>query len=399
MLMNQIKVANPARKPLLENSIVFESAFTTSPWTHPASNSLLTGLYPHNHGARHRGRYRRTVRDPWPSPLSESSSTIFTHLKSAGYYTLGISTIFWALNEKCTYTGCDKIIRSEKQDLSYRNIKAEWVMKVFEDIFKNEIRQKSFFAYLHLSDLHRPFDLQLALDNSIEPIQLLKGIEEWHLEPYLHEPDNITCFKANKIKLYNALISYVLKQIDRLVEFLDRQDMLSNTTIIITADHGEEFWDHEEFQKEHYDCGYRSQKQWLIGTGHGHTLFNELTHIPLLLINPGFSMQDSDAQLPVSLVDIYPTILEIAGIEVEQLPDGVNLKTPSCQREILIESTLYGYEKKAVVRGSQKYIYSPYEDHFAAYDLASDPSEECADMTTENPAVRSHLDYIFMNEG
>ena len=384
---------------LLESdSFFFESAYTTAPWTYPATNSMLTGLYPHNHGACHRGIYRNSVKEPWPSTLDSNVSTIFTELKGYGFYTLGISTIFWALNENCEHHGCDRIIRSEEQDVFYKNVKAEWVIKSFAETYEKEIKKNPFFAYLHLCDLHRPFDLDLAVKHSSEPIQLMEGIDEWDIRPHLDDSNKASQCKANKVRLYFALIDYVFAQIGELIEFLLQKNIFDDTIIIITADHGEEFWDHEEFQRQHYDCGYRSKQEWLIGTGHGQTLFNEIVHVPLILINPKFHMDSEAVSLPVSLVDIYPTVLEILGIEARSNLDGRSLLKPIADRKIFVESTLYGFERKAMIQGSVKHIYSPYEDHFAVCDLSSDPFEKHPKMEGANSHIRAMLDRLFAHQ-
>jgi len=393
------------------DTLFFESAYTTAPWTYPATNSMLTGLYPHNHGACHRGIYRNSVKEPWPSTLNSKVPTIFSELKGYGFYTLGISTIFWALNENCEYHGCDRIIR-------------EWVIKSFAETYEKEIKKNPFFAYLHLCDLHRPFDLDLAVKHSSEPIQLMEGIDEWDIRPHLDDSNKASQFKANKVRLYFALIDYVFAQIGELIEFLLQKNIFDDTTIIITADHGEEFWDHEEFQRQHYDCGYRSKtadhgeefwdheefqrqhydcgyrskQEWLIGTGHGQTLFNEIVHVPLILINPKFHLDSEAVSLPVSLVDIYPTVLEILGIEVRSNLDGRSLLKPIADRKILVENTLYGFERKAMIHGSVKHIYSPYEDHFAVCDLLSDPFEKHPKMERADSHIRAMLDCLFAHQ-
>lgn len=374
----------------------FEKAYTTSPWTYPSTNSILTGLYPHKHGAYQEAIYKERVTKPWPSKLNSKIPTIFSELKKYGYYNLGISTIFWTLNENCDYSGCDKIIRTEEQNVFYKNTKAEWVVDTFINAHNSEIKTNQFFAYLHLIDLHRPYDLDLALKHSTEPIEIMDGIDEWDIRPYLNDPENETKFKNNKIKIYNALINYLDTQIQRLIEFLTARKIFDNTFIIITADHGEEFWDHLEFEQQHYSCGKKSNDEWwLLGTGHGHTLFNELIHVPLIIINPDLAVDNKVAKSPVSIVDIYPTIMDILGVEPGMELDGKSLLKYHPQREILVESTLYGFERKAMLRDSLKYIHSPHENHFVRYDLSGDPLELNPFMNPPDDEIRLKLQSLY----
>ncbi len=375
----------------------FENTYTSAPWTYPATNSILTGLYPHNHGAFQEGIYRQGVKDPWPLALSSDIPTLFSDLKRYGYFNLGISTLYWALNEKCQYSGVDRIIRSEEQDVFYKNVKSEWVIDSFMEVYSHQIKNNRFFAFLHLCDLHRPYDLDIASQYAKEPIEIMKGIEDWDIRPYLNNPHEASRFKKNKLKLYDALISYIDFQLKRLVEFLMDKNIFDNTIIIITADHGEEFWDHLEFEQQNYSCGRKSEEYWLMGTGHGHTLFNEIIHVPLIFINPYLKGFANYLTYPASTIDIFPTIMNIAGIEGSQnrVIDGISLFENPIKRELLAESILYGFERKAIINGNMKFIYSPYENHFVAFDLSKDPFELNALTDPLNNKIKSNLDKLY----
>lgn len=375
--------------------VSFHAAFSTAPWTYPATNSILTGRYPHGHGARQLAAFKRSVNEPWPAKLDSSLPTVFTSLNAASYFTFGISTIFWALHEGCDYPGCQVQARSEKQDLTYRNVKAEWVVEALADTLGRCPERAAFLGYIHLSDLHRPYDLEVAGRQLTEPVSLLDGVEGWDMRPYLRDSRLTDTFRRTKQRLYEALVDYVFAQMTEIVELLKRSRCLEHTTLIITADHGEEFWDHAEFQKRWYDCGYRSEKEWLIGTGHGHTLFDELVHVPLVVINPGFDVSQEELSYPVSLVDVYPTILELAGLPNSPELDGRSLSRPSPERQILVESTLYGYERKALVDRRYKHICSPHEHELIAYDRRLDATEQRPWRGAADEGARQRLDHLF----
>lgn len=359
-----------------QHGIWYENAYTTSPWTYPATNSLLTGIYPRHHGARHEGVYRENAIEPWPAGLNPHIPTIFSELKRHGYYTLGVSTIYWSLNPRSEYKDCDRIVRSEEQEVFYKNTKAEWVVDAFTQTYETEIRGAPFFAYLHLIDLHRPYDLGIAISNCPDSVEVLDGIAEWDIRRYLCDERDATRFKRNKVKLYNGLVHYIGSQVSRLIQFLKQRGIFNRTVLVITADHGEEFWDHTDFEIANYWCGLKSSRDWLLGTGHGHTMFNELVHVPLILISPAIARAGSVQSLPVSIVDVFPTLLEMIGAEPSGSVDGRSLLNPDqTDREILVESILYGFEKKALIHGSMKYISCPWEVQLTAYDLLADPTE------------------------
>lgn len=359
----------------------FNRAYSTAPWTYPSTNSILTGLYPYNHGAIQTRQYKVGVQDPWPRPLNDNVPTLFSELKKHGYYTFGISTIFWALNEQCQYEGADHIIRSEEQDIFYKNVKAEWVI----DKCKSEIKEckAPFFSYLHLSDLHRPYDLNIATECSSDKIDLLGGIEEWDIRPYSNHSEFNQLFKTNKRELYANLIKYIDMQLRDLIQFLIESNRFNNTTFFITSDHGEEFWEHQAFETEHYDCGRKSRENWLLGTGHGHTLFEEIIHVPLFVLNPEFNVKDHQINIPVSLIDIFPTIMKVVDGKSKREVDGIPFDDNVPDRCLLSERTLYGYERKALIKDNRKYIASPFEDNYIMFDNAMDPFDKQPVFVTE----------------
>ena len=367
---------------------VFEDCYSSSSWTYPSTNSILTGLYPHAHGAKQSNKYKHSVREPWPDRLLPNKSNIFRALKSSNYTTIGISTIFWALNKLCDYGEIDYLLRSEKQDLDYRNVPASWVINNAERII-GKIDNKPWFMYAHLADLHRPYDLTIAQAHSPFEIEILDGLEAWDFVAYTTDPHKLALFKQSKRTLYRALILYIADQINSFIQFLDYCGNLVNTTIVITADHGEEFWDHEHEEKAYYNCGYRSESDHQLGIGHGHTLYNELIHVPLIVINPPNHFKTSKNLDIVSHVDIYPTILEIAGIKHTNTGHGYSLYSSTHHNTLLSEAILYGFEKKALISSSQKVILSPYEGLLEIYERPGDNSEKMPERLVYTDKISS----------
>jgi arylsulfatase A-like enzyme len=248
-----------------------------------------------------------------------------------------------------------------------------------------------FFAYLHLIDLHRPFDLAIALAHAVAGTELMEGLDEWDCRAYSGNADDVARFRGNKLKLYDGLIRYVDSQIERLVEYLERRRVFDDTIVVVTADHGEEFWDHEEFELSHYACGRKSSEPWLMGTGHGHTVFNELLHVPMIFINPPDVLSAAATSSPVSTVDILPTLLSFLRIDLRLQLDGESLTREFESREILAESTLYGFERKAIIKDNIKIISSPGDRHCALYDLSLDPGELNPIRGGIDPAILERL--------
>ena len=133
-----------------------------------------------------------------------------------------------------------------------------------------------FFLWLHYYDPHTPYEV----------------------------PDGGTTFGDEPIDRYDAEIAFVDQHIGRLLEALDDQGLASTTIIAVTADHGEEFYEH----------GQRY---------HARSLFNQVIRIPLIVRHPGSPPRTIDT--PVSLVDVMPTLLDLAGVESPPSMNGQSL--------------------------------------------------------------------------
>jgi arylsulfatase A-like enzyme len=171
--------------------------------------------------------------------------------------------------------------------------------------------------------------------------------------------------------MYDEYIAYVDAEFGRLFEALERSDVLKNTYLILTSDHGEMF--------ERGINGHITR-----------TLYEPVIHIPLMIIKPG-QEERQDIYTPTSCTDLLPSLLRALGkpvpdwIEGQYLPtfaDGAN----PVEREIFVVEALsnpkIGPLRKATVamiRGRYKLIhyfgYEGYHDQYELYDLENDPEE------------------------
>jgi len=102
---------------------------------------------------------------------------------------------------------------------------------------------------------------------------------------------------------YDAEIRYLDEQLGSFLDALEGAGLSSNAIVVVTADHGEEFGEH----------GRRY---------HGTTLHDEVLHVPALFLAPGRLPAGQRRTAPLQLVDLMPTILELAGIQSPQRLDG-----------------------------------------------------------------------------
>ena len=163
------------------------------------------------------------------------------------------------------------------------------------------VGQGPFFLWLHLMDPHAPYyptEQALALmgQNKVTPFRARYMNSSWNRSDI--GTKRLAGYRDEIIGLYDSGIRWVDVQMARLVEALRRFKLWDNCIFTVTADHGEEFLDHG-------------------GRFHPPTrLMEELIHVPLLIRVPGVAASTKLAKSPFSLVNLAPTLLEAAEIEL-----------------------------------------------------------------------------------
>jgi len=349
------------------------SLISTSPWTYPAIASLLTGFYPHNHGAILEGKLRKF--DPSKlKPLKRNIITLSELLTFFGYSTYfdsGIDLAFLSIRGRFN----EQRLTSLANAGELLNNLQKWILN----------QDTPFFAHVHLKDPHEPLNPPKEFYDYFGRVSRFPKIGYWgnFQKPENQKGKEFEEFKKNKILLYDNTLRYVDYVLEQFYIFLEDNGLTDNTILIITADHGEEFWDHADIEAKHfYDVrGY-------AGVGHGHNVFNELIRVPLIITGPGVPKKE-ETDKSVSGVDIVPTLLDLLGIHYNIHFDGMNIFTAPKKRLILSESTIHGYEKKALVYGTLKFIYSKDDGVAWVFNLKKDPKEQ-------NPIVDDELSTIFI---
>ncbi len=275
-----------------EGGAVFLHAVAQSAWTRPTTASILTGLYPHNHGARSRNHV-----------LAEDVAYLPQVLREHGYLAVGISTNGNAGMEYGFERGFEHYTQL-REDTKRPGVHVpasravDLALEQIDGLAPNE----SFFAYVHVTDPHAPyfpperFRQQFAPDAPAEPLGRNLGKPSPEELPHLSN-------------LYDGEVAFVDEQFGRLLKELDSRGHLERTLVVLVSDHGEEFNDHGSY-------------------GHGSTLYREQLHVPLIVRLPDRLRAQGDrsrVSSQVQQIDIVPTILEAIGKPDLIATDGQSL--------------------------------------------------------------------------
>jgi arylsulfatase A-like enzyme len=159
------------------------------------------------------------------------------------------------------------------------------------------------------------------------------------------------------VQAYLASIAYADAMVGRLIDALDASGRADRTIIVLWGDHGFHLGEKERWRK--------------------FTLWKESLHVPFVIVAPGVTSAGTTSDAPVSLLDIYPTLAELSGLEKPEYLEGNSLvpllEDPATEWDHPTLST-HGYENHAVVGSKYKYIrYS--DDSEELYDVRTDPYE------------------------
>lgn len=334
------------------------NAITAAPWTFPSVTSILTGKYPHQHGAMRNADGLHRPSHPVPQQMSKSHTTLPQALAAAGYETyggFGFITPFWALRGRFQ---THKLYRHAVRADEILDDHLSWLSKH---------RTSSTFSYIHLNDAHEPIDPPQAYHERHE-VDADIDVSDW--DSYEPETESeVRRFKTHRKRIYKAAVDYVtdcIKSYQREVE-----NEFDDILFVVTADHGKGFWECSTVDEEHFD-----DTRGYYCVGHGGTPYESITRVPLVIESDQVTHQST----PVSLVDVCPTILDIVGLEGALACSGYSLSSSIPDTRVpIVEGVRYGYEKKAVYHDDWKLIVSRGDDATVGFSLPSETVQSIPD--------------------
>ncbi len=336
------RAKTPHLDALAERGVRFDKAYCAFPLCGPSRNSMLTGLYPNSSGILANSQiFRQTI----PSHLSLSQA-----FRLDGYFAARIGKLYhynvpnsigtnghddpgsWEL--ELNPAGVDRLelddvftltpgqyggtlswLASPKSDEHHTDAKlaadAEWVL---ERCAKDKSRP--FFLAVGFYRPHTPyvapkepwFGLYDPAEMPLFPTvdQNPPEVPAAALASYKKDQDQLTDdLRRQCVHAYYASISFMDAQVGRVVAALDRLGLAENTILVFTSDHGYHMGEHGLWQKQ--------------------SLFEGSARVPLMIVAPGVTNAGGVAATPVSHVDLYPTLAELAGVKTPENLQGQSL--------------------------------------------------------------------------
>jgi choline-sulfatase len=376
----------PTIDALGPQSVVFERHYSAAPTTLASHTALFTGNHPHTHGVP-RNDYR--VNDKNRMLQEVLTDAGFTTAAFLGAMPLGshsnFTQGFGEVDETFTmHRSEDGVSQSERSGAEVVSAALAWL-----DAHPPGADDR-YFLFIHLFDAHAPywpdedlaalFHADPAVTGSMEQIGRVRGL----LRRDDPSADGVV---AGLRALYLAGVATVDRHLGPLLDGLAARGMVDDTLLILTADHGETWSEHDE------------------AFDHGETVYDEAIHTPLLLRFPGGWAGGARVSEPVSNVDVFPTLLELLDLPArktdgESLLSGVWWPLWSRSAPVFSEATkphvpdLKAWQNdsmhKALVDGEEKLIWRPKQDRSELYDLSVDPGEQ-HDLKKERGARASEL--------
>lgn len=313
------KIPTPAFDSLAARSVLFEQAISQVPLTLPSHTTLLTGLFPDQHGVRNNENFA----------LSSDALTVAEVFRSHGYATgavvgsfsldssFGLSQGFQDYEDHIG-TGDDPSANRylERRAATIWKLGRAWIDK----------QKQPWFCFLHFFDPHTGYNPP---------------------SPYP--------------QTYDGEVAYVDSILKEMLAYLNTSRLFTNTVVVLVSDHGEALGEHGE-------------------TSHGVFLYDATLHVPLMIAAPGWTPARVAAQ--VRLVDVAPTLLEMAGINdaafhpagqsLTEVLHGAATDRPAYSESYYTNLLMGWAPLKSVRWNRKKYIQSPQAEF---YNLQNDPGE------------------------
>ncbi len=355
----ETRPTSPVIDALSAKSVRFANAIASAPWTEPSIMTLFTSLPPERHGL-----VLSTV------PYVTNVTTLAECLRKAGYQTVGLTANPSTHRRRGFGRGFDyyddfTIAMDPGGDLALAAAQSAAqtatggaVTRLAENWLRRRDPARPLFLFLHYMDPHwdyipPPDCLRLF---TADPVPALRNI--YRLGQTFVPPPA----RARIRSAYAGEIRYTDGCIGRLLAAIQASPRADSTAVALCGDHGEAFWEH--------GC-----------VGHGNNLYDEEIRVPLIVRAPdgeGFGVVVTGQ---VGLIDLAPTLLDLAGVAPPPDWEGVSLRAcfttgVSAFRPLVLDNRIGGGPMRGVRTPTCKIVgRPPFETVSEVYDLVADPGE------------------------
>lgn len=307
------KPTSPNIDRIASEGLRFERVVSTTSWTLPAHMALMSGMYDSAHGVTDKDR-----------ALSPKVPLLAEMVRDAGYHTIGfyggpyLHPVFGFARGFERYVDCmswtggantDDAVRralDPNETASHHDITGPRTLAALERELESAPAERPLFAFVHLWDVHydyippesywRRFDPDYTGSLDARDFMHNKAI---HAGMPARELEHV-------IALYDGEIAFTDEIVGKMLAAWGKKRSLDDTLVVITADHGEEFFEHRN-------------------KGHMKSLFHEVVRVPLVLRWPGRLRAGSSSSELVSTIDVMPTLAAAAGVEEALKVEGRDL--------------------------------------------------------------------------
>ncbi len=377
----------PNLERFAERCVVYDTAISPAGWSLPAHASMFTGLYPSKHGAHDQHKF-----------LSPEHITMAEWLHARGYDTLAFCDNAYVGHSTGLDRGFDRFNKDFNNTPDYlreinrklniglasllgqRDSGARHANKQVQSALRHlQPSEKPFFMFIHYSEPHAPYRLPRKFRRFMPDGISFRSAQQVNQDPwkYLIDPDSMDeeDFKA-LTAIYDAEIAYADERIAQVLGWFEERNILDETMVIITADHGENIGDHKMM-------------------AHKYCLYDTLLHVPLLIQFPTGSVKPDRLTHQVQTLDIFPTIMSMLGeasSETYRSLQGYDITSSERHEFTIAEQSLpdlttfykrypgvdvsrYDRSLKMIRTDRYKYIWASDGNH-ELFDLQVDPDEE-----------------------
>ena len=349
----------PILDEIAAKGVLFENVVSQSSWTKTSMASIWTATHPIRNGIL---RYNHV--------LPQEATLPAEILHEAGYRTIGLWRNGWVEPNFGFDQGFEVYVRptagTSQQKVHRQSPGGEPLGGTDEDLvisateFLDRFGHDRFFLYLHLMDLHQ----------------------------YVYD-DRSAVFGTTYSDVYDQSVNWVDRLIGLFLKKLDDRGLLDHTVVAIAADHGEAFREHGS-------------------EGHARNLYNEVTHVPLILSLPFRLEHGIRVPQRVANVDIWPTLLDLMGapplpgadgrslLPLVRAAGGLDPKGPTDERPTFGQLARgWGNPKVeaesivSITQGDHRLIVNlDNEDEAELYDTKTDPTEQKNLLAVDGDAAK-----------